>query len=64
MIATTGRLGIRQRETYATTCSEEPCGHKNGWYDKIDGFFVDKKVFVCTDCLRILDRKIKEKRSD
>jgi len=46
--------------TESTTTHREPCGHKNGWYHTINGFFVDKKFFVCIDCHRILDRKIKE----
>lgn len=33
----------------------EPCKHENGWYQTIPWWFWRKSVYVCIDCLSILD---------
>ncbi len=41
---------------YVTSTSTWPpsCEHKNGWYDSVRTWFSRIKVFVCTDCDRVI----------
>jgi len=38
-----------------------PCPHKKGWYDSIKRWWGRQRVFVCEDCMTILDNKRKKR---
>ena len=40
-----------------TVCTGMICEHKNGFYDTVYFWIFRKRVFVCTDCERILEVK-------
>ena len=51
--------------TEVTTTKSIQCKHKTGWYEEIPFWVFRKKVFVCTDCERIVDKRginVKSKR--
>jgi hypothetical protein len=46
-------------ETIVTSTSTwpPPCEHENGWYDTVPTWISWIKVFVCTDCERVIPTK-------
>ncbi len=45
------------KDSVTFTTTYEPCKHLNGFYTTIQIWFRKKRVFCCSDCCKILDRK-------
>ena len=42
------------------TCTENvfaKCKHSNGWFDEVKFGIFSKRIFICTDCMEIIDSK-------
>lgn len=51
----TGDYPLEGIDYTVTTTSPPPCRHLNGWWDVVHFSIAKKRVFVCTDCARILN---------
>lgn len=48
------KTGADAARLVQTTSTSQPCPHANGWFDTVKLWPRSARVFVCTDCERIV----------